>query len=257
MKKSSFMKKMFPIMLDSPGIRAVGFGIPYWFFAFLLLPMFLSLTTADSRGQSYEIWMEIGYHILNCIVVVIFFASYLKEAFFLVQVHTKSVFAISGICAGLIVLIKIAAYLLSLLGGNKEFAISSLGLLVTNESDLLFYSTAVIGSKPLIGTLVLAVLAPITTSCLLYGCVFAQLATRRPWLAYVVMVLMLFVIRMASVFCFWPLADNLRIFVLQLPIHLICCWTYQKTDTIWTPILTLTFSNLAMAFVFLYFWGII
>ena len=257
MKKSGFMKKMFPTMLDAPGTRTFGIGIPYLLFAFLFLPWFLSMSTIDTRGQSFEIWLEIGSHICNFVFIAIVFLAYLKESFFLVQIHTKSVFAISGICAGLIVLIKIATYILSILGQKEGFIISSFGLFVTTESDLMFYPTAILELQPLWGTLVLVFLSPFTISCLLYGCVFAQIATRRPWLAYLVMALALLLIRLVAVFCFWSMEEEIRIYLLQLPIHLICCWTYQKTDTIWTPILTLTLSNVVMAFIFLFFWGII
>ena len=33
-------------------------------------------------------------------------------------------------------------------------------------------------------------------------------------------------------------------FVLQLPMHWIACWTYQKADTVWAPIAALAIFNL-------------
>ena len=31
----------------------------------------------------------------------------------------------------------------------------------------------------------------------------------------------------------------------QLPIHMLSCWAYQKTDTVWAPIVTHMMVNLA------------
>jgi membrane protease YdiL (CAAX protease family) len=29
-----------------------------------------------------------------------------------------------------------------------------------------------------------------------------------------------------------------------LPIHLLACWSYQKTDNVWTPLISLALINL-------------
>ena len=37
---------------------------------------------------------------------------------------------------------------------------------------------------------------------------------------------------------------KLYVYFLQLPIHLIACWSYHKADTIWAPITCLAIFNL-------------
>ena len=66
-------------MLEAPDARATTFGTPYWLFAFFVFPYILTLSTITSRGQPYEIWLDIGYHIINFILIIIFFLPTLKE----------------------------------------------------------------------------------------------------------------------------------------------------------------------------------
>ena len=37
---------------------------------------------------------------------------------------------------------------------------------------------------------------------------------------------------------------QIPLFLLNLPIHLIACWSYQKADTVWAPLATLSIFNL-------------
>ena len=38
-------------------------------------------------------------------------------------------------------------------------------------------------------------------------------------------------------------------YLVQLPIHLLACWSYQKTDNPWTPLITLVIINLLTSIV--------
>jgi membrane protease YdiL (CAAX protease family) len=38
-------------------------------------------------------------------------------------------------------------------------------------------------------------------------------------------------------------------YLVHLPIHLLACWSYQKTDNVWTPILSLVTTNLLLSIV--------
>ena len=241
------MKRWFPDMIEAPDDRAVTSGVPYWVFAFFLLPLLINLSTITSRGQDYEIWFEIGYHVINFVFVLIVFLPSLRDAFLMVQANTKSFLRTVFACAGVIVVIKMVAYFVALFDGNMPWTNTIWGCLLTNESDLLYYSTAVVHEQPLWGTLCMVVLAPITVSCLLYGAVFAPICVRKPWLAYVVMTVAILAVRLNMAFCLWPLQEEMMIFVVLLPAHLIGCWAYQKTDTIWAPITIHFLSNLLLA----------
>ena len=38
-------------------------------------------------------------------------------------------------------------------------------------------------------------------------------------------------------------------YLVNLPIHLLACWSYQKTDNVWTPIFSLAATNLLLSIV--------
>lgn len=244
-------------MVNEPDIRVVCSGIPYWFFAYFLLPSLISLSAVGAVGLSHEDWVEIAYHLVNFIFVLIFFFPYLKESFLMVQLYPKDVFGTAAACAVVIVVLKLATWILCAVSGNAVFAEAAFGSLVTTEADLLYYSTALIGTQPIWGTLCLVFLVPFTITCLFYASVFAPICTTRPWLAYLLIAVLPVLPRLSLVFCLWPLQQEMAIYLLQLPIHLIACWSYQKTDTVWTPIATLVFSNLASALLSLCVMGIL
>ena len=96
-KESDTMKKLFPPMSEKLDDRALG-GIPYWFFCFFLFPSLIQLSTLSSRGSDYEIWLEIGYHLLNFLLVLFFFFPHLQDTFLMVQVRTKIILKTAFFC---------------------------------------------------------------------------------------------------------------------------------------------------------------
>ena len=145
------MKKLFPIMLDEPEAHSIATGVAYWVLAFFLCPAFLSLSTITTAPQSYEVWLEIGYHVLNFLVAFFTFFRYLKDAFFLVQVNTKQVLGTAVSCAAIIILMKLAIWIIAAMSKNALFAQVAVGSFLTTEADLLYYSTAVLSEQPLWG----------------------------------------------------------------------------------------------------------
>ena len=45
----------------------------------------------------------------------------------------------------------------------------------------------------------------------------------------------------------WKLIAVLSGYLLSLPIHLLACWSYQKTDNAWTPMVSLGIANLLIS----------
>jgi len=89
---------------------------------------------------------------------------------------------------------------------------------------------------PFWGTLCLITIVPVTMCCLYYGVVFAPICVDRPWLGYLAIVLLSAVPRVVGVGSAGLPMEQLVLFLIQLPWHLIACWSYQKSDTIWAPI---------------------
>ena len=244
------MKKWFPAMLDAPEGYTVGSSVLYWLMAFWVLPFICSLGTINARGQEYEIWMDIGYHVINFLCVFGLFFRYLRESFYMLRANFKLVLGVSAIGAILIIVIKLLCGVVAAISGNVSAMHAAFGTLLTTENDVLFYATAVLEIQPLWGTLCLAILAPVTVSCMLYATVFAPICTSRPWLAYLITALILLLQRLAMTLSLFPLQEELAIFAVQLPVHMFACWTYQKTDTVWTPIIIHVVVNLTMALSF-------
>ena len=238
------MKEMFPVMLDQPRDQHCIAGAAYWFFAFFLWPALLALSTIGEYYLPYAPWLETGYHGLNFLIALIIFFPYLKENFLLLQIHTKKILGTAAICAVIIVILKIAFLLISYKAENKLFAQISLGTLLSTEADLLFFPTILLYNNAIAGTISTVLFAPFTISCLLYATIFAPLCGKRPWLAYLVTSFLYLVIHLLLAFCLFPFQQEMVSFLIQLPIHLIACWSYQKTESIWTPILTHILVNL-------------
>lgn len=252
--------KMFPIMLEEPDPHTVGTGLAYWLFAFLLMPALISLPLISGLGltdDGNEVWFEMGYHGINFVVVFLIFFGYLRDALFTAWLNFKKIFGTAALCAAAIVVLKLVVMVLAVFTGNALFAEVSFGTLLTTEADLMFYSTALMAEQPLWGTLFAVLLAPMTVSCLYYGSVFAPVCTSRPKLAYLLAALTPVLARLLQVFALWSMQQQMAIYIIQIPIHLIACWSYQKTDTIWTPILTHLLSNLALALLLLWFMSVI
>lgn len=244
------MKKWFPAMLDAPEGHAVGSSVLYWLIAFLVLPFMFSLGTIKTRGQEFEIWMDIGYHVVNFVCMFGLFFRYLRDSFYMLRANLKLVLGISAIGTILIIVIKLFCCIAAAISGNMSAIHAAFGTLLTTENDVLFYATAVLEKQPLWGTLCLGILAPVTVSCMLYATVFAPICTSRPWLAYLITAVILLLQRLAMTLSLFPLQEELAIFAVQLPVHMLACWTYQRTDTVWTPILIHVAVNLVMALLF-------
>lgn len=244
-------------MIEEPDSRALCIGIPYWVIAFFVLPGLISLMFIPTgHDHIYSLWIEIGYHVLNFIVVLFAFLPFLRESFFTLQYSTKKVFGTAAAASGAIITLKMIFIGIAGYTQNELLFNAAYGTVLANESDLMYYSSALMAYQPLWGTLTLVFLAPFTVSCLLYACVFAPVCKTRPALAYLLVTLLTLLIRLSVAFCLWPLQEELVIYILLLPIHLIACWAYQRTDTIWTPIIVHFFSNLFFAGYFHAIFGI-
>lgn len=65
------------------------------------------------------------------------------------------------------------------------------------------------------------------------------------------MAIILAVPRAMNALTFWPLDQEVLLYLAQLPLHMIACYAYQKADTVWAPIAVHTAANLAYGLLFL------
>ena len=193
--------------------------------------------------------MEVIYHGFNFLVTLWLFGGYLRYAFFNVRYDTLNFFKKVGVCVGLMVgYAAIASFVWNLIpmelsGLGAESALPIMEMELFSTSNYLFHI------NPIGGAVCLLILAPVTISCIYYASCFNPVCIDRPWLAYLLMVVYLAVPRALNAITFWPLEQEIVLYLTQLPIHLIGCYVYQRTDTVWGPIFTLSIAN-AIAILF-------
>ena len=138
----------------------------------------------------------------------------------------------------------LTGYVVGRIVGFTDNAWLAYGIFPLAEMELLMLSIDVVYFNPLVGLLCMVILAPIAVSCMYYAVCFAPVCTNRRWVAYLLMALYLLLPRLLNAVSFWYLAEEIPLYLVQLPIHMIACWSYQKTDTIWAPICSLAIVNL-------------
>lgn len=239
------MKNLFPVMYERPETHTLVSGITYWGFAFLALPFLLALLMQGSfQNTAVLSGMEIFYHAVNFAVAAFIFREYLKESFLDFRVDFKKILSAAGIVLLLVVILTFTIGYASAILNSPFLGFIAASMLPLAENDLFALSFDIVYLSPLWGTLCMVLFVPITVSCLLYSTAFAPACCNRPGLAYLAAIVTLAIPRCCNALSLWDFQTELVLFLSQLPIHLLACWTYQKTDNVWAPILTLSSANL-------------
>lgn len=231
------MREFFPIMNDDTE-KGMHFALfAYWIFAFGVIPTWIPLF-ADGFWDNLSVitWFEIGYHVLNAVVVVLMLKSYLADSFFTVQLDIKRFLIIVGSAALLMLALAAAVYY-----SQGEAAVNFYPL---GEMMVALTSGYLVESLPIFGTVCYSLFTPFAVVGLFYASGFAPVCRRSRWLGYLVVTV---VLALPSVFDILWRGDAelvLTVLIRQLPMHWIACWTYQKADTVWAPIATLAIFNL-------------
>lgn len=220
----------------------------YWIVCYILIPFVTTVIAAAFQWDLAAVaWVDIVTYLINFICMLTLFRGYLSDSFLNVQIQKASFIKTVLIAIGLVFLAEFGI----VIHGLQADWNAVLWAYPISETSVLFDTAAVVLKNPIFGTLCMVVLTPITVSCMFYGTVFAPIANSRPWLGYVIMAAVLMLPRL---FNSWWLAigsGEWVVYLLQLPVHMIACWAYQKTDTIWAPIVTHSTANLLMSLVFL------
>ncbi len=238
------MKKQFPTMLEHPENSEIVSSLIYSFFAFFSIPFILLLFMQGSFGNAKTTGIiEMVYHVINFTVAVYIYRTYLVDSFELVLDDVKLFMRTISKSVPLVFLAAMIPYRL-FASAQNVMAISAYGALPLAEMELFTISGNLIVISPVWGTICMVILAPIAVSCLYYAPVFAPICCTRPVLAYLVTALYLAFPRLCNGLTYWDPAEEAVLYITQLPLHLIACWSYQKTDSIWAPIATHMVMNL-------------
>ena len=237
------MNKVFPSMQSKPEKIQIFTCIPCWIWVFVLLPMFMPFVGLGLWEQvEISSWLEIGYHVANGILMLLLMSSYLKEEWFMVSTDVRYYLKHVALTVGLIVgaeLVLLGA--LYLCGFNTIYMLEHLPVA---EMSVSHTPLLLISLEPIFGTIALSVFAPITVCALFYCFGFAPVCYRKPWLAYSCIVAITLIPAVIDILWRGEAAFVLSGYLVQLPVHLLACWSYQKTDNAWTPMVSLAITNL-------------
>ena len=231
------MKRFFPIMNDDTE-KGMHFALlAYWIFAFGVMPSWMPLF-GDGFWDNLPVisWFEIAYHVINGVVIVIMLKTYLKDSFLNVQLDPKGFLKTVGFSA--LLMLAVAAGLRYCLGRGMT------DIYPIKEMSVALTSGLLVKQQPIFGTICLSLFTPFAVVGLFYVSIFAPVCRRNRWLGYVVVTVLMAVPCALDILWRGQASLIILIFILQLPMHWIACWTYQKADTVWAPILTLAIFNL-------------
>lgn len=232
------IKLELPIELDHPEKIHIGVGIFYNFVSFFLLPFFAYFLIADLPEPHFVSWFEAGFHCINLFICVGLFREFLTDAVNMFWLQKQFHWAVLW-RAILVCCIVNLVFLLNPLTNELSFYV-----LPVTEGQILLFGGDMLRYNPVMGFLCGVVISPIVTACLFYAIGFAPAFNKKPWLGYLVVTVLLAFFHIGNDSTGFGLVTEIVVFVMQLPFHLIACWSLRRTDNICVPIITLASSNL-------------
>lgn len=242
------MNKLFPSMTSKPETIQIFAIIPCWLWVFVLLPMFMPFLGLGLWEQwELSVWLEIGYHVANGLLMLVIIFSYLKEEWFMVTTdvshYLKHVMLTVGLIAGAEFLLLGTLFIC---GVNIDDMLECLPIVEMSVSHTPLFTVEL---QPIYGTIALSVFAPISICALFYCFGFAPVCYHKPWLAYLCVAAITLIPPVIDILWRGDAAFVLGGYLVQLPVHLLACWSYQKTDNVWTPLFSLVITNLLASIV--------
>ena len=243
------MSQLFPPMTSKPEKINIFALIPCWLILFVLIPIYIMPLLGLGLWEEWEtsVWLEIGYHVLNGAILLALMFDYLKEEWFMVTTDVGHYLKHVALTVGLIL-------------GTELLLVSVLPLFIPDtvfmpeyfpmvEMSVSHTPLFVVQLEPIFGTIVLSLFAPISICSLFYCLGFAPVCYKKPWLAYLCVAVITLIPPVVDILWRGDAAFVLIGYLVQLPIHLLACWSYQKTDNVWTPLITLSITNLLASIV--------
>lgn len=242
------MQKIFPSMNSKPEKIQVFATIPCWIWCFILFPMFMPfLGLGIWELMDISVWLEIGYHVANGLLMLWLMFGYLKEEWFMLTTDFRHYLKHIALTVGLVVVAESLLLGTLFLFGFKMTTM--LECLPVVEMCVSHTPLLLVDLEPILGTITLSIFSPISICALFYCFGFAPVCYKRPWLAYLCIAVITLIPPVIDILWRNEAALVLSGYLVQLPIHLLMCWSYQKTDNVWTPLLSLAVVNLLASIV--------
>jgi len=247
------MDKIFPSMQSKPEKFQIFVLIGYAIMAFVLFPMYMPILGLGIwEHEEFGVWLEIVYHVVNGVAMLFLMSSYLKEEWFMVTTDVRYYLKHIALTVGLILGAELVLLgTLALCGLDITDMVECLPVVEMFVSHTPLY---VIAHQPIFGTIVLSVFAPMSICALFYCLGFAPACYKETYLGYLSLILVTMIPPIIDIVWRGDTALVLSGHLVQLPVHLLACWSYQKTDNVWTPLISLALSNLLLSIGLQFLW---
>lgn len=243
MKRKFSVKQLFPEMMEAMGFGHVVCTLAWGIFAFWLLPFFLTLVAAGS-GENMTViaWIELVYYLINAFVLTLVLKEQLSDGFFYVRTDKKEIFsAVFAAFGATVVYILLIAQPLS----SFVFAQNLFDVLPLSEMTTTMTPGYMVYNIPVPGLICMTAVVPFSVTALYYATGFAPVCCRNRWLGYLTVAGLLILPTLFDILWRGEPEFAFYEYLIRLPIHWIACWSYQKTDNIWTPVFSLAAVNFA------------
>lgn len=242
------MKKIFPTMFSKPEKIQIFALVIWWFWAFALLPMYMPFL-GFGLWEKWEIsvWLEICYHILNAVIVLLMLRGYLKEEWFMFIIDWRSHLKQAALTVGLIVGVELVLLGVPFLFGvNIDYMLEAFPVVELSVSHTPLF---LLELEPIFGAITLSLFTPFGICALFYCVGFAPVCCKKPWVAYLCIIVITLIPSIIDILWRGDAELVMSAYFANLPVHLIACWSYQKTDNVWTPIISLSVTNLTTSII--------
>lgn len=239
------MEKLFPTMTLRVEKPATAVTIFYGFFGFLVIPFVSMLLLGDSwKNMQWRSWFEFGCHLLHFLFALAILRNIVSDSTMNVQLNVASFLGVTALGIVMMLAVSSGSFLLAALSGSELLISTADWMLPLFEKETVMMADFLVADSPVLGLICMGILAPVGVSCIFYAVGFAPTCEDHPLLAYLVVAVVLALPRLCNVILFQPVEYELAMYIFQLPLHWIACWTFQKTDSIWAPIAVLSVTNL-------------
>ncbi len=228
---------MFPMMRERPESKNLGFGLAYWFVYLIGLPAIFNIL---SIGGIYSTGANILYLLIHFVALLCIYGGYLRDSWTEFRFSKKATFKYIGI--GLCIFTGVSL-ILALLGLPVVFPMTEPNAISSNCAipigDLIpnIWKVSAIFQSPLLFWLVFVAMVPFITSLLYQATVFCPICTERPWLAYLILSVVVAIPFLMKGIRMLPMGIAMLEYLAVLPFYLCAAWIYEKTNTIWAPII--------------------
>ena len=238
------MNRLFPHMYDCPERNQIVSGITYGLIPFLVLPMALVLLVLDSADTKVYAALECLYQISSFVAVLVIFKSYFRDSWLNVSIEPMKFLLVCLAAASWICAVYCFYFLATVRNFLPGGSLIILGAMPMTGIELLLLPGDFFLLGKFLPALVLIFLGPVITAGLFYAPIFAPLSVAGHKIgAYLGVAVITALPRIFTYFTIWGGWKEPQLYLAQLPIHMIACWSYQKTDSVWAPIFTHAIAN--------------